>query len=340
MLLEFVKNLFTPEEAAIAQYLKMIRGTSAEDVADYSGRPIAEVAAVLSRLADEKRAIFVIEEKDEPREYALMPLAPGTFEQVLMEGKDGEYQRRHGQLFDAIYDTGYMAKIIKNKMPFVRYLPIERTVTASPNILPSDKLSEMLDAAKTFALGFCQCRQAHAFAGKGCGRSFETCVVTDGMADYVISQKIMRKIDRYEAMDVKQRAIEAGCITMSANVKPGMPNAFCSCCSCCCDVLRTITQFNTPGLIAPPHFRPKRNETLCIKCGACVKNCPMKAHVLSDKGWEYRNDRCIGCGICSAKCPKNALAMNEVKDYSPPASSIFGLGLKITPGYMKYLMFD
>ncbi len=340
ILLEFVKNLFSPEEAEIAQYLKMIRGTSAEDVADDSGRPVEYVKAVLNRLANVKRSIMALEKKSEPREYAFMPVAPGTFEQVLMEGKDSEYERRHGKLFDAIYDTGYLTKGIKYKMEVVRYLPVERTITANTNILPSDRLSEMLDAAKTFALGFCQCRQAHAFAGKGCGRSFETCVVTDSMADYAIAQKLMRKIDRYEAMDVKQRAIDSGCITMSANVTPGLPNAFCSCCSCCCDVLRTISQFNTPGLIAPPHFRPKRNDSVCTKCGACVENCPMKAQVLTDKGFEYKKERCIGCGLCAVKCPKKALAMNEVKDYSPPASSLMGLGLKLAPGYLKYMMFE
>lgn len=339
-LLEFVVHLYTPEEAEVAQYLSMTSGSTAEYIAWKSGKSMEETELILSRLADEKRAILAFKEEDEPREYQLMPLAPGTFEQVLMEGKDDEWHRKYGALFDEIYDTGYIKKIVKHEMQAARYLPVEETVSANPAALPTDLLSEMLDGAKSFALGFCQCGQAHKFAGKGCGRPLETCIVTDSFAEHVISRNIMRRIDRAEAMEIKLKAMKAGLVTMSVNVQPGQPNAFCSCCGCCCDVLRTITQFNTPGLIAPPHFRPAINEDTCVQCGECAERCPMGALTTSENGMIYKKERCIGCGICAVACSVKAVTMEAVDDYSDPPGSYFTLGLRMMPGYIKYTLFD
>ncbi len=337
-LLDFVQHLYTPEEAEIIQHLNMILGRKAKSIARRVNQPVDEVELILSGLADEKRVILAYQNGDNPREYALMPFLPGTFEIVLIEGKDDPWHRKFGELFEAIYNTGYLANAVKRPMPGVRYLPIEQTINASPMALPSDRLSQMIEDNKSLALGFCQCRQAKEYIGEGCGKPQETCLVTGGLAEYVISRNMVRRIDQAEAQDVKARAIDSGLVMMSVNVEFQQPNVCCSCCSCCCAILRTITQFNTPGFIAPPHFRPERNESLCSQCGECQRHCPMGAQVLSDASWFYHKERCIGCGICDVKCPINAISMNPVKNYAPPARNYLSLGMKMLPGYFKYLI--
>ena len=50
------------------------------------------------------------------------------------------------------------------------------------------------------------------------------------------------------------------------------------------------------------------NESKCIKCGNCLRNCPNNAvysSILIDE------KKCIGCGICYAKCPTGAITMKE-----------------------------
>ncbi|NLC87230.1 MAG: 4Fe-4S binding protein [Clostridiaceae bacterium] len=44
----------------------------------------------------------------------------------------------------------------------------------------------------------------------------------------------------------------------------------------------------------------------CIKCGACVAECPVGC--ILDDGEKYRidKDQCIGCGTCAGVCPVEA----------------------------------
>jgi electron transport complex protein RnfB len=162
-------------------------------------------------------------------------------------------------------------------------------------------------------------------------------MATGALAEYLSSRNIMRKVDRSEARDIKLGAIKAGLVTMSVNTQFDLPNIICSCCGCCCVILRTITQFNAPGLIAPPHFTPKRDELACMNCGECVDKCPMKARKIENGIQSFAKERCIGCGICVTSCMYKALVMDPVNNYSPPPGDYFGLGRRMARGYVKYL---
>jgi len=362
-LLELVAHLFTPEEAEIAQHLPFIYGRTAKSISRKVKRPVDEVEAGLARMADEKRTVISMREeeirmvmavvanrdagrmeypkiKERPRKYGLMPIVPGTFELVLMEGKNDEFRRKHGELNEAIYNTGYVKDILKDRnLAVARYIPIEKTIPATPAALPSDRLSELIGEHKSFGLATCQCRQSQAYSGHDCGLPRDTCLTTGVAADFLIARGIMRRIDKQEALETKLKAQEAGLVTMSVNIELNQPNYSCSCCSCCCLILRSISQFSTPGLIAPPHFRPVRDEGKCVRCGACQEKCPMKAHVMKESGWEYKKERCIGCGICASTCPKKALEMNPVKSYRRPPATYMGLGLALLPGYAQDVLF-
>jgi len=337
-LLEFVAHLYTPEEAELVQHLSLVRGRTAKSVSRRAKRPEAEVEHILSRIADDKRAIIAWGEPEKPRSYGLLPFIPGTMELVMMEGKDDEWHRRFGSLFEEIYDAGYIARVFHKPIPAARYLPIEETIQASPAALPSDLLSEMIDANTSFGLGVCQCRQSRDFSGQDCGLPRDTCLATGTLADFLIERGIMRRVDRSEALEAKLKANAAGLATMSMNVEFDQPNISCSCCSCCCVILRTISQFNAPGLIAPPHFLPGRDENLCIRCGLCEQRCPMGAHALANDTWVFHRERCIGCGVCAAICPRQALRMQPVKKYTRPAPDYPRLALRMAPGYLSHLI--
>lgn len=58
----------------------------------------------------------------------------------------------------------------------------------------------------------------------------------------------------------------------------------------------------------------KYNESFCILCGICAKECPQDAISLG----EYiivDHDKCIGCGTCVDKCPKDVVRIRDGKSY-------------------------
>ncbi|MHC4177816.1 MAG: 4Fe-4S binding protein [Planctomycetota bacterium] len=41
--------------------------------------------------------------------------------------------------------------------------------------------------------------------------------------------------------------------------------------------MRVVSEFNAPGMMAPPHFMPRFDSSTCTHCGRCAKACPMGA---------------------------------------------------------------
>lgn len=50
----------------------------------------------------------------------------------------------------------------------------------------------------------------------------------------------------------------------------------------------------------------KINDT-CIKCGACVGECPVGAISEGDTVYEIDANACIDCGACAAICPVGSI---------------------------------
>lgn len=60
---------------------------------------------------------------------------------------------------------------------------------------------------------------------------------------------------------------------------------------------------------------PQIDADKCIKCGLCVKLCPVGTLVMEDKNSiPTAKDNCMLCQRCKAFCPKNALKLNEKSD--------------------------
>lgn len=54
------------------------------------------------------------------------------------------------------------------------------------------------------------------------------------------------------------------------------------------------------------------DQSVCVACGACVKECPRSAvsvfrgcHAVVDK------ERCVGCGKCAKICPAGCIVIRE-----------------------------
>lgn len=132
-LVAFVAHIFTEEEAELARRLGGSLGRTAREVARAAGVEVARAREILDRLALEKGAIFATAHQGE-RTYGLVPVVPGIIELTLAGGKTAEtlspWQRRVAELFDALFDTGYLGQY--GGAPFIRYVPAQDAVAATP----------------------------------------------------------------------------------------------------------------------------------------------------------------------------------------------------------------
>ena len=350
-LIALIQHIFTEEEASIIRHLKPFRMKTAESLAKAEHRPIDEIMPILERLAEKKSVIASFGSTGKKR-YFIMPLVPGTFEWVLLHPSIKDltlWHRKFAELFDALYDTGYEYDYYskfggKNGFSPIRYIPIKQSIESHPMALPTDKLAEILDRYKDFGIGICQCRTTRNIQNKDCGRPLEVCASFGPLVEKLVSKGKLRRVEKKELIDIKAEAEASGLITWILNVDEKtakIGNCSCSCCGCCCPMLRTITEFNISGLIAPPHFMPVFDKTKCTYCGKCKAKCQMGALAIDPKTKTITHQarRCIGCGQCTLACDKQrAISMEPVSNYKKPPRSFLSMGIKALPVFSRMIL--
>jgi Pyruvate/2-oxoacid:ferredoxin oxidoreductase delta subunit len=341
-LIALVEHMYTEEEVSLVRYLKALPGKTATAVAAAAHRPVEEVRPILERLAHEKFVLLSFGIGNKKR-YYLMPIVPGAFEMTMVRTSLDtltDWHRRFAELFAALYETGYFVDYAEHTASTVRYLPVREAIEAHPMALPSDRLEEILDRYKVFAVGLCQCRMTEEIVGRGCDRPLENCVVFGNVAEFLIRHDKMRRVEKKDVLEIKTEAEAAGLASFIAEIELGesISGASCSCCGCCCGALRTISEFNMPGMIALPHFMPKVDITKCTYCGQCAKICPVGARVVDVKGRSHQhlNERCIGCGLCAVACDReHAIQMEPTPKYRQPPRRLLTALLQTAPNYLR-----
>ena len=61
----------------------------------------------------------------------------------------------------------------------------------------------------------------------------------------------------------------------------------------------------------PPSYKAKAISDACVKCGTCVRNCPVDAIDIENKTFDL--DKCIGCWGCVNRCPKHAITSTSAE---------------------------
>jgi heterodisulfide reductase subunit A-like polyferredoxin len=89
----------------------------------------------------------------------------------------------------------------------------------------------------------------------------------------------------------------------------------CTCCNCCCSILRQITRFEekNENSIDKANYVSKVDKKFCKGCGLCAKRCPFTAITIKKEKALVETQKCFGCGACAITCPNEAIKLHRLE---------------------------
>jgi NAD-dependent dihydropyrimidine dehydrogenase PreA subunit len=319
--LRLLRRLFSAEDAELALHLTLIP-EEARVVARRARRPIAEVERGLQSL-ESKRLIMVAARPGKPKQYGALQFLVGIWE-AQVDRLTPELVHDFEEYLPQLIDVALWKKV-----PQMRTVPVNITISTRRDVLPYERIEDVVRGYDRFAVSNCICRQEMHVVGTGCTHPLETCLQFGGAADSVVREGRARPITLDETLAILTRAEETGLVLQPGNAKDAM--FLCACCGCCCGVLRTAKRHPSPGRILSSPFVAVLTPETCHGCGTCEARCPMQAVTVPDGTAAIDGERCIGCGLCVTTCPTGSLALERKPAAEQPRvpRTIVGTYLKI-----------
>ncbi len=319
--IEILRSWFSPREAEIALQMKGFP----EPVSIIAGRlemPPEALGSILEEMS-KKGLIFRMTQGDtrETQEpiwlYNLIPMAEGLWEFHLNSISPNEVTKLNTYVEFFMDNAWYKTETTQH-----RVVPISKSVSATMEIMTYDQAENIVKSQKKIAVAHCICRKQDGMLGKGCDHPSEVCMAFGTGAYYYIENGLGREILPEEALTILHKGMEAGLVLQPGNGKRIW--GLCMCCSCGCQLIRSLKKIEKPAQMAHSNFYAACNPDSCSACGLCVDRCPMGAIELLDTA-EINKDRCIGCGVCVVACDFNAIVLqqqSELNRYVPPKDFI------------------
>lgn len=311
--IEILQTLFTDQEAELALHLTLLH-EEARVVAYRAGLGMAETSEMLETMVA-KGLISGSYPAGKPPRYAISQYVIGFHEGQVDRLSDvylRQFQRYEADLFE---------KGPWKKVPQLRTIPINTAIVVTTGVMPYESAETILRSKTQFAVRNCICRQEKQMDGEGCERPLESCLAFDDAALNTVATGKGRMISLEEALEKMDAARKAGLVLQPSNSQN--PIAMCTCCSCCCGILRNIKKQPKPAEWVANAFVASYDTETCIGCGKCAAVCPMAAVTLGE-AIAFNPDRCIGCGLCAGVCPTQAVVMvrKTVKQPAIPKNTL------------------
>jgi Na+-translocating ferredoxin:NAD+ oxidoreductase RNF subunit RnfB len=297
--LKILAKIYTPEEATLASKMRLT-SEIAEQIALRAGWNPAKATIVLEDMV-RKGLIDAIGE-GEQRKFCLMPFVVGVYEEQL-----GRLDEGMARLFEEYYQA--LGESLFSHSPSVhKVIPVEKSIPVEVQVFPYEQASALMDKAKSFAVGECICRVQKGLVGEPCKYPVEVCLWFASVEGAFDDHPNARVLTKEEAIQVLRESEEAGLIHSSANVREGH-SYICNCCTCCCGMLRGISQLGIENSVAKSDFYATVDSEMCTGCETCVERCQFGAPSLVDNVSRVDLKRCVGCGLCVVTCSSGSMTL-------------------------------
>jgi ferredoxin/biotin operon repressor len=226
------------------------------------------------------------------------------------------------------YPTSYVQRIAaydsEGGPPRFRIIPARKSLKTVDGIVPEDNLEEVLKLYSTIAVEHCPCKRL--VRDRSCHSPTEVCLIMDRVAEHNLRRGAARIVSVEEALEIHDRAAEAGliCMPQSNEARPTRLSMICHCHWCCCDPIAAtlMTGYPLEKRVAASCYKAVVDPDKCNSCQVCVTACQfnaieMKTYSPGEKQAKFKAwvnpEKCFGCGLCVIKCPAEARSMKMVK---------------------------
>jgi formate hydrogenlyase subunit 6/NADH:ubiquinone oxidoreductase subunit I len=327
--LRILKHFFTPEEAEIALHLSALpestdkiyrrvkkTGISKEKLEETLDRLVSKGSILGGKL-------FKI--KGKKKYYSKAHLAVGMYEFQV-----NRLTRTLVDYMGQYTNEAYAEAFITPETSQLKTIPIESSFTPEHNIATYDDIRQLvMETEGKIAVYNCICKQENIIQGKACKKTErqEICIGFNEVAEHAIDNIAGRSISKDECLQILKQNEKDGLILQPANVQK--PNFLCSCCSCCCGVLKMLKKFPRPAEYWHSNYFAEVRTEDCSGCKICVKRCSMEAISIKENVASANLARCIGCGLCTSTCKTKAIRLKKKPRETVPAKDHFSLYRKI-----------
>ncbi len=320
--LRILKHLFTPKQAELALKLgfqplplkKIYRKVK------NSGITIEQLEQELDKI--EKKGLIHFgstkEGDEEIKYYANAPIVIGFYEFQLNRLTEDFYND-----FMQYFEEAFLAEFNRTKIPQLRTIPIEESISYEQKISNYDELRTIIEnVGEPISVQECICRQAKDLVADPCKKTDlrESCFAFRNAAKIYIDKGLGREITKEEAINILKKAEEDGLVIQPGNSQ--RPMCICTCCGCCCGILTNQKRLSEPAQFFATNFYASVDEDLCVGCGTCEDRCNMDAIYIEDNIAHVNKARCIGCGACIPTCTSEAIQLyKKEREIIPPINT-------------------
>jgi NAD-dependent dihydropyrimidine dehydrogenase PreA subunit len=316
--IKILKHIFTPQEAEIAcclsyqfERLETIFGRARLLVNSAN-----DLKAHLNRI--QKKGGIESKNKNGEIHYCNTPLVVGMYE-FQLNRLTPEFIKSFN-----VYTSNkhFGVSFLSTKLPQMRTIPISKSIRPQHNVSTFDEVIALLQQAEEpFVINECICRKKKSLEGKSCKATDrrETCLAIGSMGRMALISGTGREITRDEAIAITEQNQKEGLVLQPSNTEKA--EFICSCCGCCCGMLRTLQNLPMPLDFWVSNYYAAVDRDTCEGCGACVKRCQVQAVSVANKKQPalVDRDRCIGCGVCVPVCPTQSISLvKKPAEVRPP----------------------
>jgi NAD-dependent dihydropyrimidine dehydrogenase PreA subunit len=313
--IRILKELFTPEQASLALTLSFEPQTVTDIQKSTGGgdMSVEKVKSLLDGMVD--NGSIGIMERDGTEYYYFMPLLIG-----IVEWHGTKSTPQFWADFQEYITQGYGRAYATTKVSQMRTIPVQRSLNVEHQVTTYDHIRDIINNTEgRIGITPCMCREGAKGRGEPCKVTsrVETCMIFGDWADH-FTKHGLREITREEALDIIGKNEEDGLVLQPTNYQK--IDFICSCCGCCCGVLKIQKTLPRPAENWAHNFYAKVDTEMCTACGLCVDKCQVDAAAVDEEN-EYATidlDRCIGCGNCVTDCPSEAMQLVKVEAETAP----------------------